>query len=89
MTTLTIAGLERGPCEQLAQRLRAAARHAAVPVAIRVTTDALDVQRLGTLGACTLLANDRVVARAPWPADVDLERLLVTWAAGAETRDAA
>lgn len=78
MTTLLIAGLDRREDDRLARRLRRLAQHAALPVVVQVTTDALDVQRLGHLGGCTMLADGRRVAERPFPGDAELERLLVT-----------
>jgi hypothetical protein len=89
MTRLTVAGLDRGEGNHLAQRLRTLARHANLPVDVRVATDALEIQRVGKLGACTLIADGRIVAQGALPGDAELEKLLVTWAASAEAgRDA-
>jgi hypothetical protein len=84
VTQVTVAGLDRGGCDQLARRLRTLTRHAALPVDVHVTSDALEVQRVGKLGACTLIADGRIVAQGPLHGDLELEKLLVTWAASAE-----
>jgi hypothetical protein len=76
MTELTVAGLDRGECARIARRVRALAHDTALEVNVRVTSDAIEVQRLGKLGACTLLANGRFLAQNP--GDVELKRLLVT-----------
>ena len=78
MTELLVAGLDRREDDRLARRLRRLARHVALPVVVRVTTDAVDVQRLGNLGGCTLLVDGRKVAERPFPGDAEIERRLVT-----------
>jgi hypothetical protein len=83
MTELMVAGLDRGECDRLARRLRTLAQHAALPVVVRITNDAIEVQRLGTLGACALIADGRKVAHSPFPGDAELETLLARWAAPA------
>jgi hypothetical protein len=79
MTELTVAGVDRRHCEEVATRLRGIARRAALPVRVHVTSDAIDVQRTGRLGACTVLADGEVIARDPMPADAELEMRLLTY----------
>lgn len=77
MTELIVAGLDREEDKRVARTLRAIAQHAALPMVIRVTADALEVQRLGKSGVCTLIADGRRVAQSPFPDDAALEKLLV------------
>ena len=77
MTELIVAGLDRAECQRLAGRLRGIAQQAALPMVIRVTTDAIEVQRLGKFGTCTLIVNGRKVAQNPFPGDARLEKLLL------------
>ena len=84
MTQLIVAGLDRTGCDGIARRLRALARHAHVPLDVKVTTDAIDVQRLGKLGAVSLIFGGRTVAQEPLPDDVELEKRLVAWSASAD-----
>jgi hypothetical protein len=77
MTEVIVAGFDREECKRLARRLRAIAQHAALPMVIRVTGDAIEVQRLGKSGACTLIVDGHKVAQGPFPGDDELEKLLV------------
>jgi hypothetical protein len=79
MTELLVAGLDSAVCRQVAQRLRVLAQRAGLPVAVRVTSDAIDVQRLGKVGACTLLVDGRKVAENPFGPDADLAMSLASW----------
>ena len=74
---MIVAGTDRKECEAIARRLRALAHESDLHVNVHETNDALDVQRLGKLGACTLLADGVVVAHDPFPGDGDLKRLLI------------
>jgi hypothetical protein len=79
-----MAGIDRERSYQLARRVRTLARRAGLSVDVQVTTDALEVQRVGKLGACTLIANGRIVAEDPLPGDSELEKLLADCMASAE-----
>ncbi len=81
MTELLVAGLDGAVCRQTAQRLRAIAQRAGLPVVVRVTSDAIEVQRLGTIGMCTLLADGRKVAEGPFGPDADMAASLASWVA--------
>ena len=65
MTEFRVVGLDRNKDERLARRLRAIARDAHVPIHVRVVADALDVMRVGQLGACRVVDEDGVSAEIP------------------------
>ena len=77
MTQFTVVGLDWEACDWVAERLRVVAKRAALPLDVRVSQDALDVQRSGRIGACTLLSGGHVVAQDPLPDDAGLQRLIV------------